>query len=98
MKKWVLKKRIFMICFLPFMGVFVALLLSFIAGHANTASLNQSAFRAYFMGSAMWSVLALFSGVYMYSKCSSMNHLKFFFGVSSVSLGITMPWIIGMSY
>ena len=97
MKKWVLKKRIFMIGFLPFMGVFVALLLNFIAGPAYTTSLNQSALRAYFMGSAMWSVLAFFSGVYMYSKCSSMNHLKFILGVSSVSLGITMPWIIDMS-
>jgi hypothetical protein len=97
MKKWVLKKRIFMIGFLPFMGVFVALLLNFIAGPAYTTSLNQSALRTYFMGSAMWSVLAFFSGVYMYSKCSSMNHLKFILGVSSVSLGITMPWIIDMS-
>lgn len=97
MKKWVLKKRIFMIGFLPFMGVFVALLLNFIADPAYTTALNQSAIRAYFMGSAMWSVIALFSGIYMYSKCSSMNHLKFILGVSSVSLGITMPWIIGMS-
>lgn len=97
MKKWVLKKRIFMIGFLPFMGVFVALLLNFIVGSAYTTSLNQSAIRVYFMGSAMWSVLALFSGIYMYSKCSSMNHQKFILGVSSVSLGITMPWIIGMS-
>ena len=97
MKKWVLKKRIFMIGFLPFMGLFVALLLNFIAGPAYTASLNQSALYVYFMGFVMWSVLAFFTGIYMYSKCSSMNHIKLILGISSVSFGAAMPWIIGMS-
>ena len=86
-----------MIGFLPALGVLVTLLLNFIAGPAYTTSLNQGALHVYFMGSLIWSVLAFFTGVYMYSKCNSMNHLKFILGVSSVSLGAAMPWIMGMS-
>lgn len=50
-----------------------------------------------FMASVVWSVVAFFTGVYMYSKCSSMNHLKFVLGILSISLAVAMPWLIGKS-
>jgi hypothetical protein len=97
MNKWMINKRTFMLSFLPVIGFLITLLLNFIAGSGYTTSVNQGAFYVYFMGSVMWSVLAFFAGIYMYSKCSSMNHIKFILGISSVSFGSAMPWIIGMS-
>jgi hypothetical protein len=97
MNKWMINKRTFMLSFLPVTGLLIALLLNFIAGPGYTTSVNQGALYVYFMGSVTWSVLAFFTGIYMYSKCSSMNHIKFILGISSVSLGVAMPWIIGMS-
>ncbi len=89
-------KRIFMITSLPVLGLLVAFLLNFIAGPGYTTSVNQTALVVYFKGSVIWSVIAVFAGVYMYSKCSSMNHIKFTLGISSVILGAAMPWIIGI--
>lgn len=97
MNKLRINKRIFMMSLLPVLGLLIAFILNFIAGPAHTTSLNQGALRVYFMWAAMWSVFAFFTGIFMYSKCSSMNHLKFILGVSSVALGVAMPWIIGMS-
>jgi len=97
MNRWMINKRTFMLSFLPVLSLLVTFLLNFIAGPSYTTSVNQGSLYVYFMGSVMWSVLAFFTGIYMYSKCSSMNHLKFILGVLSVSLGVTMPWIIGMS-
>ena len=97
MNKLMINKRIFMIGLLPVLGLLITFILNFIAGPGYTTSVNQGALRVYFMGSAMWSVFAFFTGIFMYSKCSSMNHLKFILGVSSVALGVAMPWIIGMS-
>jgi len=97
MNKWMINKRTFMLSFLPVIGFLITLLLNFIAGSGYTTSVNQGAFYVYFMGSVMWSVLAFFVGIYMYSKCSSMNHIKFILGISSVSFGAAMPWVIGMS-
>jgi hypothetical protein len=97
MNKLRINKRIFMIGLLPVLGLLITFILNFIAGPGYTTSVNQGALRVYFMGSVMWSVFAFFTGIYMYSKCSSMNHLKFILGVSSVAFGVAMPWIIGMS-
>lgn len=97
MNKWAFNKRIFMLIFLPVLGLIITFFLNFIAGPGYTTSVNQGALYLYFMGSCMWSIFAFFTGIYMYSKCSSMNHIKFILGISSVSLGVAMPWIIGMS-
>ncbi len=97
MNKFRINKRIFMIGLLPVLGLLITFILNFIAGPGYTTSINQGALHFYFMGSAMWSVLAFFTGMFMYSKCSSMNHLKFIMGVSSVALGVAMPWVVGMS-
>jgi hypothetical protein len=97
MKKWMINRRIFILGFLPVLGVIIAFLLNFIAGPAYTTSLNQGALYIYFKGSFIWSLFAFFTGIYMYSKCSSMNHIKFVLGVLSVTLGVAMPWIIGIS-
>ena len=97
MNKWVINKRTFILSFLPVTGLLITLLLNFIAGPGYTTSVNQGALYVYFMGSVIWSVLAFVTGIYMYSKCSSMNHIKFILGISSVSLGVAMPWITGMS-
>ncbi len=92
-----INKRTFMLSFLPVIGLLITLLLNFIAGTGYTTSVNQGALYVYFIGSVMWSVLAFLTGIYMYTKCSSMNHIKFILGISAVSLGVVMPWIIGMS-
>ncbi|MBA6380521.1 MULTISPECIES: hypothetical protein [unclassified Colwellia] len=97
MKKWMINKRIFMLGFLPVLGVLITLLLNFIAGPGYTTAVNQGAIYIYFKGSVIWSVFAFFTGIYMYSKCSSMNHIKFVLGVLSVTFGVAMPWMIGMS-
>jgi len=97
MNKSLINKRIFMLSFLPVLGLLITILLNFIAGPAYTTSMNQGALHTYFMGSIMWSVFAFFTGVFMYSKCSSMNHIKFILGVLSVTFGVAMPWVIGMS-
>ncbi|WP_210559754.1 hypothetical protein [Psychrosphaera aestuarii] len=86
-----------MLSFVPVLGLLVTVLLNFIAGPGYTTSVNQGAIHLYFMGSVMWSVFAFFTGLYMYSKCSSMNHTKFILGIISVSFGVAMPWVIGMS-
>lgn len=96
MNKSLTNKRILLTGFLPVLGVLVSFILNFIAGPAYTTSLNQGALRFYFMGSIMWSVFAFFIGIYMYSKCRTMNHVKFLLGISSVSIGATMPWLIGI--
>ena len=98
MSKWWTNKRIFLVGLLPVLGFVVALLLNVIAGPTYTTGINQGALRVYVMGAILWSVLSFFVGVYLYSKCSSMNHTKFFLGVFSVSLGTAMPWLLGMLY
>lgn len=90
------KKRIFMCLLLPVLGLLITFMLNFIAGPGYTTSLNQGALYIFVMGSGMWSIFAFFTGIYMYSKCSSMNHLKFLLGISSVGLGVLTPWLIGM--
>jgi hypothetical protein len=97
MKQWMINRRIFILGFLPVLGVLITFLLNFIAGPGYTTSVNQGALYIYFKGSFIWSVCAFFTGIYMYSKCRSMNHIKFALGVLSVTLGVAMPWIIGMS-
>lgn len=97
MNKWMINKQIFMLGFLPVLGLLVALLLNDIAGPAYTGSVNQSALQLYFIGSIIWSFLAFFIGVFMYSKCSYMNHIKFILGLFSVGLGAALPWLIGIS-
>jgi hypothetical protein len=96
MKKLRINKRIFMISLLPVLGLLITFILNFIAGPGYITSVNQGALYIYFMGSTMWSVFAFFTGIFMYSKCSSMNHIKFILGVLSVTFGVAMPWIIGM--
>ncbi len=90
-------KRIIMLSCLPVLGLLLTFILNFMTGSGYTDPVNQDIIYIYFMASVTWSVLAFFTGVYMYSKCSSMNHLKFILGVFSVSLGAGMPWLIGMS-
>ena len=90
-------KRIIMLICLPILGLLLTFILNFMTGSGYSDSVNQGAIYIYFIASVTWSVLAFFAGVYMYSKCSSMNHLKFILGVFSVSLGAGMPWLIGMS-
>jgi hypothetical protein len=90
-------KRITMISCLPVLGFLLTFILNFMTGPGYTDSVNQGAIYIYFMASVTWSVVAFATGAFMYSKCSSMNHLKFLLGVFSVSLGTGMPWLIGMS-
>jgi hypothetical protein len=90
-------KRVTMISCLPILGLLLTFILNFMTGPGYTSSVNQGAIHMYFMASVVWSVIAFFTGVYMYSKCSSMNHLKFMLGLLSVSLGAAMPWLIGIS-
>jgi hypothetical protein len=97
MNKWLSNKRIFMLGFFPVLGLIITFLLNFIAGPGYTTSVNQGALAIYFMGSVMWSVFVFFTGIFMYSKCSSMNHIKFILGVLSVTFGAAMPWMIGIS-
>jgi hypothetical protein len=97
MNKFKINKRIFMLSLLPVLGLLITFILNFIAGPGYTTSVNQGALYIYVMGSVMWSVFSFFTGVFMYSKCSSMNHLKFVLGVSSVVCGAAMPWVIGIS-
>jgi len=97
MNKRLINKRIFMVSFLPALGLVLTSLLNFMAGPGYFTSVNQGAIYIYFMASVAWSVVAFFTGVYMYSKCSSMTHLKFVLGVLSVSLAVAMPWLIGIS-
>lgn len=97
MNKWTINKRIFMVSLLPALGLLITFLLNYIAGPGYTTSVNQGELYVYFMGSVIWSAIAFFTGIYMYSKCRSMNHIKFILGISSVSLGVAMPWLIGMS-
>lgn len=87
-----------MVGFLPTLGLLVSLILNLLAGPGYTSSVNQSAMALYFMGAAIWSVVAFFIGIFLYTKCSSINHIKFILGVLSVALGMAMPWLIGMSY
>lgn len=87
-------KRVFMATVLPILGILVVFLLNYISGPGYTTSVNQTALVVYFKGSVIWSVAAIITGVYMYSKCSSMNHLKFIIGITSVALGAAMPWIV----
>ena len=68
MKKWMTNKRIFMLGFLPALGVLITFFLNFIAGPGYTTSLNQGALYLYFKGSTIWSVFAFFTGIHMYSK------------------------------
>ncbi|WP_286235616.1 hypothetical protein [Thalassotalea sediminis] len=98
MSKWWTKKRIFLVGFLPALGFIVTLLLNVVAGPIYTTGLNQGALRVYSMGAILWSILSFFVGIYLYSKCSSMNHTKFFLGVSSVILGAAIPWLLAMLY
>ncbi|MCU7553784.1 hypothetical protein OCL06_04125 [Alteromonas sp. ASW11-19] len=95
MFKWITKKRVFMVTALPILGVIVAFLLRWLSGPAYTTSVNQSALYVFGMGSILWSILALFIGFFLYSKCSTMNHIRFICGVFSVLLGASMPWLIG---
>ena len=92
-----INKRIFMLSFLPVLGVVITFILNFIAGAAYTTSVNQGTLYIYFKGSVIWSVFAFFIGIYIYSKCSSMNHIKFGLRVLSVTFGVAMLSIIGMS-
>jgi hypothetical protein len=86
-----------MLGFLPVLSLLITFLLNFIAGPGYTTSVNQGALAFYFMGSVMWSVFPFFTGIFMYSKCSSMNHIKFILGVFSVTFAAAMHWIIGIS-
>jgi hypothetical protein len=97
MNKRIINKRIFMLSFLPVLGLLFTFLLNFIAGPGYTNTINQGAIYLFTKGAFVWSVVAFFTGIFMYSKCSSMNHMKFILGVLSVTLGVAMPWIIGMS-
>ena len=83
-----------MLTILPVLGLLVTLVLNYVAGPGYTTSVNQTALVVYYKGSFFWSLIAIFAGIYMYSKCSSMNHLKFIVGISSVFLGAALPWII----
>lgn len=92
-----MNKGIFLVGFLPTLGLLVSLILNFLAGPGYTSAVNQGAITFYFMGAVIWSVVAFFIGIFLYTKCRSMNHIKFILGVLSVSLGMAMPWLIGMS-
>ena len=90
------KKRILMLTALPMAGLCFTILLNFLAGPGYSTSINQGAVAVYFLGSVLWSAAAIIAGVYMYSKCSSMNTKKFISGICSVLIGAGLPWIVGM--
>jgi hypothetical protein len=96
MSKWMTKKRIAMLTAVPLTGLIFTVLLNFLAGQGYSTSMNQGAVAVYFLGSVLWSVTAIIAGVYMYSKCSSMNTKKFIPGFFSVCFGAGLPWSIGM--
>ncbi len=81
---------------LPILGLLVTIILNKIAGPGYTTSVNQTALMIFSKGAIIWSIFAVFTGVFMYSKCSSMNHLKFIIGITSVTLGAAIPWLIGL--
>jgi len=81
---------------LPVTGLLITIILNLIAGPGYTTSVNQGSMVVYFMGAVFWTVCAIATGVYMYSKCNSMNTKKFIPGVLSVLFGAALPWIIGM--
>ncbi|WP_213609397.1 hypothetical protein [Pseudoalteromonas sp.] len=96
MNKWMTKKRIITLATLPVAGLSFTILLNFLAGPGYSTSINQGAVAVYLLGSVLWSVAAITAGVYMYSKCSSMNTKKFIPGIFSVFIGAGLPWIVGM--
>lgn len=96
MSKWMTKKRIMMLAVLPLAGLSFTILLNLLVGSGYSTSINQGAVAVYFLGSVLWSVTAIIAGVYMYSKCSSMDTKKFIPGISSVFVGAGLPWIVGM--
>jgi hypothetical protein len=96
MSKWMTKKRIMMLAALPVAGLSFTILLNLLAGPGYSTSINQGAVAVYFLSSVLWSVAAIIAGVYMYSKCSSMNTRKFIPGIFSVFVGAGLPWIVGM--
>lgn len=96
MTTWITRKRLLMLLALPFTGLLFTLLLNLASGPGYTTSVNQSSLATYAIGSGIWFIAALLSGVYMYSKCSSMNSYKFFPGLASVLLGALLPWLLKM--
>lgn len=96
MSKWMTKKRFMMLAALPVTGLSFTILLNLVAGPGYSTSVNQGAVAVYLLGSLLWSVTAIIAGVYMYSKCSSMNTRKFIPGVLSVFVGAGLRWIVGM--
>ncbi|WP_218312322.1 hypothetical protein [Alteromonas antoniana] len=95
MLKWITKKRVFLVSVMPVLGLIVALMLRWLAGPTYTTSVNQSALYIFGVGSILWSILALLTGLFLYSKCSAMTTSRFICGLVSVVLGASMPWLIG---
>ncbi|WP_414828430.1 hypothetical protein [Alteromonas sp. H39] len=89
------KKRVVMLTLLPILGVIVSLMLRWLAGPTYTTSLNQSEMYVFFKGATIWSVVAFSAGIFLYTRCSEMNHSRFAFGAASVLLGASLPWLIG---
>jgi len=89
------RKRVLMLLSLPMLGFVASIVLHWLTNPAYTTSVNQSSLYAYAVGATLWSVCAISAGVFLYSKCTSMNHAKFILGLSSVLVGASAPWIVG---
>ena len=91
MHSTITKKRVVMMTLHPILGVIMSLVLRWLAGPTYTTSLNQSAMYLFFKGATIWSVVAFFAGIFLYTRCSEMNHTRFIFGAASVFLGASLP-------
>ncbi len=91
--KSAVKNRLFKITLIPFLGLVVSITLKLMTGLSYTTPMPQTSLTFYSKYAAIWSLCSIFIGIYLYSKCHSMNHLKFSLGMLSVITGASLPWI-----